>query len=76
MEAQLHLLPNDDDVEASWRLDESTRAIGRRGVADARGALRAALRHRASDAAEPGERLEASDGSAGPHPARPHASAA
>jgi hypothetical protein len=47
MEAQLHLLPTEDDAEISWRLDDATRAIGRRGVADARGALRAALRHRA-----------------------------
>ncbi len=76
MEAQLHLLPTDDDVEASWRLDDSTRAIGRRGVADARGALRAALRHRARQADEPGDPLEATDGSTRPQAVRPHASAA
>ncbi len=49
MEAQLHLLPTEVDDDTSWRLDESTRAIGRRGVAEARGALRAALRHRTTD---------------------------
>ncbi len=49
MEAQLHLLPTEDDADVSWRLDETTRAIGRRGVADARIALRAALRHRHDD---------------------------
>jgi len=57
MEAQLHLLPDElpTDVvsdEASWRLDESTRAVGRRGVAEARTALRAALRHRDLDHAD------------------------
>lgn len=49
MEAQLHLLPSDEDdrlATRDWRLDEPTRALGRRGVADARNALRAALRHR------------------------------
>ena len=49
MEAQLHLLPTEDDADVSWRLDETTRAIGRRGVEDARVALRAALRHRHDD---------------------------
>ena len=76
MEAQLHLLPTDDDAEASWRLDESTRAIGRRGVADARGALRAALRHRASEADDAGDLLDATDRPVGRQAARPHASAA
>ncbi|HVN52005.1 MAG TPA: hypothetical protein VMT43_11255 [Acidimicrobiales bacterium] len=48
MEAQLHLLSNEteDRLAVDWRLDESTRALGRRGVAEARRALRAALRHR------------------------------
>ena len=49
MEAQLHLLTTDEDERLAardWRLDEPTRALGRRGVADARRALRAALRHR------------------------------
>jgi hypothetical protein len=43
MERQLHLLSNDEaDGRASWRLDTQTRAIGRRGLAQARAALRAA----------------------------------
>ncbi len=49
MEAQLHLLPSEEDdrlAARDWRLDEPTRALGRRGVADARNALRAAIRHR------------------------------
>ena len=48
MEAQLHLLADetDDRPGREWRLDESTRALGRRGVADARRALQAAVRHR------------------------------
>jgi hypothetical protein len=53
MEAQLHLLADEsaapEDDTASWRLDDSTRAVGRRGVAQSRGALRAALRHRGLD---------------------------
>jgi hypothetical protein len=73
MEAQLHLLPTEDDVEASWRLDDSTRAIGRRGVADARGALRAALRHRADEAAGDADPV---DGQGGRAAASRHASAA
>jgi hypothetical protein len=31
-----------DSPTAEWRLDDSTRAIGRRGLAEARSALRAA----------------------------------
>jgi hypothetical protein len=31
-----------DNPAAGWRLDDSTRAIGRRGIAEARSALRAA----------------------------------
>jgi len=49
MEAQLHLLTDETDdrrPSRDWRLDESTRALGRRGVADARRALRNAIRHR------------------------------
>jgi hypothetical protein len=56
MEAQLHLLSTDSGDEPGpapdWRLDESTRALGRRGVADARSALRAAMRHRCADASD------------------------
>jgi hypothetical protein len=58
MEAQLHLLPADTTSPADrptaatrpdgepWRLDEPTRALGRRGVAAARSALQAAPRYR------------------------------
>ncbi len=54
MEAQLHLLPSEpgDDGrphDDSWRLDEPTRVLGRQGVASARSALRAAVRHRHAD---------------------------
>lgn len=53
---QLRLLNTADHPE--WQLDESTRAVGRRGVAQARAALRAA-------------RGEHTDGGAGgAHPAR------
>lgn len=41
MERQLILL---GDHEADWRLDDETRERGRRGVAVARAALRAAAR--------------------------------
>ena len=47
MEAQLHLLPSETVVvESDWRLDEHTRDLGRRGIEEARAALRSALRHR------------------------------
>ena len=53
MEAQLHLLTEIDQDEASepteWRLDESTRAVGRQGISQARAALRSAARNRRSD---------------------------
>jgi hypothetical protein len=51
MESQLHLLdqpeqaaaPEPGDLRpASWRLSPTAREVGRRGVADARAALRAA----------------------------------
>lgn len=45
MERQLLLL----EPEPEWRLDEHTREVGRAGIAEARQALRAALR-RADDA--------------------------
>lgn len=35
------------DTQPSWKLDERTRQIGRRGLAQARAALRAGLRDRA-----------------------------
>jgi hypothetical protein len=41
------------ETPAEWRLDESTRAIGRRGLAEARTALRAA-QARARAAENPG----------------------
>jgi hypothetical protein len=51
MDAQLHLIPEADDDrparEATWRLDDSTRAVGRRGIQQARAALRSAARQRA-----------------------------
>jgi hypothetical protein len=40
MDRQLHLLTN--QPEAAWRLDPKTRAIGQRGLAQARAALQAA----------------------------------
>jgi len=58
MDAQLHLLPaselpieGDPTPEAErpraeWRLDPSTKAVGLRGVQQARAALRTAVRHR------------------------------
>jgi hypothetical protein len=54
MDAQLHLLPEADDDpqsllaprETDWRIDDSTRAVGRRGIQRARAALQSAARHR------------------------------
>lgn len=58
MDAQLHLIPASElpsegdpalEVErprADWRLDPSTKAVGLRGVQQARAALRSALRQR------------------------------
>ena len=40
MNRQLHLLPHDH--QANWRLNEETRAVGRKGLAQARAALIAA----------------------------------
>lgn len=40
MTTQLTLLPS----RTGWKLDERTRAVGRRGVADARSVLQAARR--------------------------------
>ena len=44
MARQLTLL----EVPPSWRLDDATRAVGRRGVAEARATLQAALAARQS----------------------------
>ena len=53
MEAQLHLLPEPDadrpPRQIDWRLDESTRTVGRRGIAAARAALRSAAGNRHDD---------------------------
>jgi hypothetical protein len=49
MQRQLKLLNPDDD---SWRLDDETREVGRKGVAAARQALQASRRH---DVAEAGD---------------------
>jgi hypothetical protein len=64
MEAQLHLLSDEPSAQApaarrrprtassEWRLDERTRAQGRRGIAQARSALALAARHRAEARSE------------------------
>ena len=61
MDAQLHLIPaselTDRDEPATeaeprrvdWRLDPSTKAVGLRGVQQARAALRSAMRQRHLD---------------------------
>ncbi len=58
MDAQLHLIPAselpaegdptpvDERPRADWRLDPSTKAVGLRGVQQARAALRRAMRQR------------------------------
>jgi len=54
MDPQLHLIPEvtaESDPErltrdVNWRLDDSTRAVGRRGIEQARAALHSAARHR------------------------------
>jgi len=46
MTAQLILL--DDQKKADWRIDDRTKEIGRKGIADARAALRDALRRTAA----------------------------
>jgi hypothetical protein len=57
MERQLHLLSDDDANRTNWRLDARTRAIGRRGLAQARAALRAAARPVDGEAAPATPRL-------------------
>jgi hypothetical protein len=61
MDAQLHLIPaselpdrdqpvaDDGPRRADWRLDPSTKAVGLRGIEQARAALRSALRQRHLD---------------------------
>ncbi|HEV3227799.1 MAG TPA: hypothetical protein VGZ52_13220 [Acidimicrobiales bacterium] len=44
MERQLKLLEPNDDREREWRLDEPTKEVGRRGVAQARAMLQQARR--------------------------------
>jgi len=41
-EGQLRLHVGEPNGRAEWRLDEETRAVGRRGIAQARAALRSA----------------------------------
>ena len=48
MERQLDLLPPSEGDE--WRIDEATRAVGRRGLAKARAALADAQARLADDA--------------------------
>lgn len=57
--AQLTLI----DAPKEWRLDERTRAVGRKGIARARRALQAGLRHRPDD--PPGGPARRTSG--GPH---------
>ena len=47
MQRQLDLL---DERDADWRLDEETKTVGRRGVAEAREALRRARMRAAAEA--------------------------
>ena len=57
MERQLHLL---EPPEPDWHLDEATKEIGRKGVAEARQALQRARKSRPSNAAtEAGRRRTA-----------------
>lgn len=46
MTTQLHLL---DDIEPDWRIPESTKEIGRRGLAEARAVLRSIPRRHVDD---------------------------
>lgn len=48
MARQLVLLESDTEIGADWRLDESTKEIGRRGLAEARAALAQAQRRAAA----------------------------
>jgi hypothetical protein len=44
MARQLVLLENTAEPTADWRLDDTTKEVGRRGLAEARAALADALR--------------------------------
>jgi hypothetical protein len=55
MERQLKLLEPDSAIEPDWQLDEPTKEVGRRGVAEARAALQRARR----DAINTGRRSNA-----------------
>jgi hypothetical protein len=48
MARQLVLLDNTTEPTADWRLDDTTKEIGRRGLAEARAALAEALRSSAA----------------------------
>ena len=48
MTRQLSLL----DTPPEWKLDEATRALGRKGVAEARASLREALARQATQSAD------------------------
>jgi hypothetical protein len=50
MERQLKLLDTIDALEPEWQLDDSTKEVGRRGVAAARAALQHARRQARSQA--------------------------
>lgn len=44
MERQLKLLQTNDALEPEWQLDDTTKEVGKRGVAAARAALQQARR--------------------------------
>lgn len=58
MARQLTLL----DTPPAWRIDEATREVGRRGIAEARASLRAAMAAGRSPEAEAGPREHPSHG--------------
>jgi hypothetical protein len=58
MARQLTLL----DTPPTWRIDEATREVGRRGVAEARASLQAALAARRADEAPDARREHPSHG--------------
>ncbi len=61
------------DTQPDWRLDEKTRKVGRRGIAEARAALAAGRRARSSG--PPADGGSATGPAAGPTPARRRAHA-
>jgi hypothetical protein len=44
MERQLKLLETNDSLEPEWQLDDTTKEVGKRGVAAARAAIQQARR--------------------------------